>query len=183
MIKTETEINGVLLLDPLVHGDERGFFFEAWNRQRYAELGIDAEFVQDNHSRSVHGTLRGLHYQIPHAQGKLVRVIAGEVFDVAVDLRYDSATFGKWTAARLSSENRRMMWIPPGMAHGFLVLSAQAEFLYKCTDFYHPETEQILRWNDPDIDIKWPLNLIENREPLLSNKDGKGKGLREAKHF
>ncbi len=140
----ETSIRDVLLLDPVLHGDERGFFMEVWNRKTFSNVGITDDFVQDNHSRSVRGTLRGLHYQINHPQGKLVRVIVGEVFDVAVDLRRGSSTFGMWTGANLSASNRRMMWVPPGFAHGFYVTSEYAEFVYKCTDFYMPSYERAI---------------------------------------
>ncbi len=181
MTKTETDIKGVFLLDPVLHGDERGFFMEVWNRNAFAELGITDTFVQDNHSRSVGGTLRGLHYQIQCPQGKLVRVIAGEVFDVAVDLRRGSPTFGQWTGALLSEQNRRMMWVPPGMAHGFYVTSAHAEFVYKCTDFYRPEHERALRWDDPAIGIVWPL--CDGSAPLLSAKDSAASLLANADLF
>lgn len=181
MIKSMTEVNGVFLLDPAIHGDKRGFFFEVWNQRVFDDAGITAHFVQDNHSRSRFGTLRGLHYQIRHPQGKLVRVIAGEVFDVAVDLRCGSPTFGKWTGAILSEQNRRMMWVPPGMAHGFYVTSEYAEFVYKCTDFYAPEYERTLRWDDPDIAIKWPIE--SGSTPLLSPKDLEGTFLKDSELF
>jgi dTDP-4-dehydrorhamnose 3,5-epimerase len=181
MTKTETNVQGVFLLDPVLHGDERGFFMEVWNRKTFAALGITDTFVQDNHSRSIGGTLRGLHYQIRCPQGKLVRVIAGEVFDVAVDLRRSSPTFGQWTGAILSEQNRRMMWIPPGMAHGFYVTSAHAEFVYKCTDLYMPQHERALRWNDPVIAIAWPLR--DGQPPLLSAKDGAASMLANAECF
>jgi dTDP-4-dehydrorhamnose 3,5-epimerase len=157
----------VLLLRPRVFGDARGFFFESYNRKAFTELGIDAEFVQDNHSRSARGVLRGLHYQIQQLQGKLVRVVAGEVFDVAVDLRRSSPHFGRVVTFRLSAETHEMAWIPPGFAHGFLVLSETAEFLYKTTDYYAPQFERSLLWNDPALAIAWPLE----GEPLLSAKD------------
>jgi dTDP-4-dehydrorhamnose 3,5-epimerase len=160
----------VLLLRPKVFGDARGFFFESYNRKTFAEFGIEAEFVQDNHSRSAKGVLRGLHYQISQPQGKLVRVVAGEVFDVAVDLRRSSPHFGRVASFRLSAETHEMAWIPPGFAHGFLVLSEHAEFLYKTTDYYAPQFERCLRWNDPALDIAWPLD----GEPLLSAKDQAG---------
>ena len=160
----------VLLLRPRVFGDARGFFFESYNRKAFAELGINAEFVQDNHSRSAKGVLRGLHYQIRQPQGKLVRVAAGEVFDVAVDLRRSSPHFGRAAGFRLSAETHDMAWIPPGFAHGFLVLSEHAEFLYKTTDYYAPQFERSLLWNDPALDIAWPLQ----GEPLLSAKDRAG---------
>lgn len=169
MHKTPTAIHDVFILDPIVHGDARGFFMEVWNQQTFEALGINTAFVQDNHSRSLCGTLRGLHYQIQHAQGKLVRVIAGEVFDVAVDLRRGSPSFGQWVGTCLSAENHRMMWVPPGLAHGFYVTSPHAEFVYKCTDLYRPEYERTLRWDDPTIAIEWPL--IANQPLLLSSKD------------
>ena len=162
-----TQHPDVLLLRPKVFGDARGFFFESYNRKAYAEVGIGAEFVQDNHSRSAKGVLRGLHYQIRQPQGKLVRVVAGEVFDVAVDLRRSSPHFGRVASMRLSAETHEMAWIPPGFAHGFLVLSEYAEFLYKTTDYYAPEHERSLLWNDPALGIDWPLA----GEPLLSAKD------------
>lgn len=175
---TATSLPGVLLLEPRVIGDARGFFFESWNQRVFAELGIDARFVQDNHSKSAQGILRGLHYQSAHVQGKLVRVVAGEVFDVAVDMRRDSPTLGRWTGALLSAENHRMMWIPPGFAHGFYVTGESAEFLYKCTDFYAPEHEVSLRWDDPSIAIDWPL--LEGRPPVLSAKDAAACSFAEA---
>lgn len=176
---TETEIAAVLLVRPDVVADERGFFMEAWNRRTFAELGIDHDFVQDNHSRSVRGTLRGIHYQIRRPQGKLVRVTQGEVYDVAVDLRSSAATFGRWAAARLSAENRRMLWIPPGFGHGFCVVSDTAEVQYKCTDFYAPEHERCIRWDDPALAIPWPLEGA----PLLSERDARGKRLEDAECF
>ncbi|OJW88483.1 dTDP-4-dehydrorhamnose 3,5-epimerase [Thiobacillus sp. 65-1402] len=169
----------VLLLRPRVFGDTRGFFFESYNRKAFAELGIGAEFVQDNHSRSAKGVLRGLHYQIRQPQGKLVRVVAGEVFDVAVDLRRSSPHFGSVASFRLSAETHDMAWIPPGFAHGFLVLSEHAEFLYKTTDYYAPQFERSLLWNDPALDIAWPLQ----GEPLLSAKDQAGLPLAECEVF
>ena len=166
-----TELPGVVLLEPKVYGDARGYFYESYNRRRFAELtGVDLDFVQDNHSRSVRNVLRGLHYQIEHAQGKLIRVIAGEVYDVAVDVRRSSPYFGRHVGFRLSAENKRMAWIPPGFAHGFLVLSEQVEFLYKTTDYWHPEFERSLAWNDPQLAIQWPLT----QEPTLSDKDRRG---------
>ncbi|MFQ5735043.1 MAG: dTDP-4-dehydrorhamnose 3,5-epimerase, partial [Planctomycetaceae bacterium] len=149
----ETDIPGVLLIEPQVFDDARGFFMETYQKQRYAEAGISVEFVQDNLSRSARGTLRGLHYQIRHPQGKLVQVCDGEVFDVAVDLRKDRPTFGRWTGSTLSAENRRQFYVPPGVAHGFCVLSETATFFYKCTDYYHPEQERTLLWNDPQVGI------------------------------
>jgi dTDP-4-dehydrorhamnose 3,5-epimerase len=163
-----------MLLEPRVFGDDRGFFYESYNRQVFREVaGVDPDFVQDNHSRSVKGVLRGLHYQLPpKVQGKLVRVVQGEVFDVAVDIRPDSPTFGKWVGEVLSAENKRQMWIPPGFAHGFLTLSETAEFLYKTTDYYSPEHERCIAWNDASIGVKWPSELA----PLLSSKDEHGLG-------
>lgn len=162
-----TSLPEVLLIEPRAFEDERGFFFESYNRRALAEAGIDVEFVQDNHSRSNRGVLRGLHYQIEHAQGKLVRVIAGEVFDVAVDLRRSSPTFGHHVAMHLSAANRRMLFIPPGFAHGFLVISDVAEFLYKTTDYWYPAHERTLRWNDPALRIEWPMGV----SPTLAPKD------------
>ncbi len=173
---TPTELPEVLLLEPKVHGDERGFFFESYNRRTLAVAGIDADFVQDNHSRSVRNVLRGLHYQIDHAQGKLVRVVAGEVFDVAVDLRRSSPRFGRWSAALLSADNHRMLWIPAGFAHGFLVVSDAAEFLYKTTDYWHPQHERTLLWNDPALGIRWPLS----GSPTIAAKDAAGRTLAQA---
>ncbi|MEN8260163.1 MAG: dTDP-4-dehydrorhamnose 3,5-epimerase [Pseudomonadota bacterium] len=161
-----TELEGVALIEPDVFGDGRGFFMESWNRQRYADVGLEMDFVQDNVSFSVCGTLRGLHYQEPHSQGKLVQVLLGEVFDVAVDIRQGSPTFGRWVGVTLSSANRRQFYVPPGFAHGFCVNSGEALFSYKCTDYYHPEAEFGIAWNDPDLDIEWPV-----KEPLLSAKD------------
>lgn len=169
----------VLLIEPKVFGDARGFFFESYNRRTLAELKLDGEFVQDNHSRSARNVLRGLHYQIVHPQGKLVRVTAGEVFDVAVDLRRSSATFGRWVGHSLSAENKTMMWIPPGFAHGFCVTSDLAEFLYKTTDYWYPEHERCLLWNDPDLAIDWPLQ----HEPLLAAKDRSGARLKDAEVY
>ena len=167
---TATSIADVLLIEPRVFGDARGFFFESWNARAFAAAGIGAAFVQDNHSRSRRGVLRGLHYQIEHAQGKLVRVIEGEVFDVAVDLRRRSATFGRHVAIALSAESRRMLFIPPGFAHGFLVVSESAEFLYKTTDYWYPEHERTLLWNDAALGIAWPADLT----PTLAAKDATG---------
>lgn len=175
----ETGLSGVLILEPKVFGDERGFFMESYNRRVFAELGLPTDFVQDNHSRSARGVLRGLHYQIQQPQGKLVRVVRGAVYDVAVDLRRSSPTFGRWEGVELSEENRRMLWIPPGFAHGFLVLSNYADFLYKTTDFYAPEHERCIAWNDPAIGIAWPLE----GEPVLSAKDRAGKALAQAEVY
>ena len=173
---TATAIPDVLLIEPKVFGDSRGFFFESWNARAFAAAGIDASFVQDNHSRSHRGVLRGLHYQIQHAQGKLVRVVEGEVFDVAVDLRRSSATFGRHVAISLSAANHRMLFIPPGFAHGFLVVSDVAEFLYKTTDYWFPEHERTLLWNDPALGIDWPQGIA----PALAPKDAAGTSLAEA---
>jgi dTDP-4-dehydrorhamnose 3,5-epimerase len=173
---TPTALSDVLLVEPKVFGDERGFFFESWNRRAFAAAGIDAEFVQDNHSRSGRGVLRGLHYQIEHAQGKLVRVTEGEVFDVAVDLRRSSPSFGRSVGVVLSAANRRMLWIPPGFAHGFVVLSENAEFLYKATDYWYPQHERTLLWSDPALRIDWPLAGA----PTLAAKDAAGRLLADA---
>ncbi|MGH7337510.1 MAG: dTDP-4-dehydrorhamnose 3,5-epimerase [Myxococcota bacterium] len=177
---TPTAIPEVLLLEPKVFGDARGFFLESYNRRDFARAtGIDVDFVQDNHSRSAKNVLRGLHYQVRQPQGKLVRVAAGEVYDVAVDLRRGSPTFGRWAGFTLSAESKRMAWIPPGFAHGFLVLSESADFLYKTTDYYAPEHERTLLWNDPALGIDWPLR----GEPTLAAKDRSGKPLSEAESF
>jgi dTDP-4-dehydrorhamnose 3,5-epimerase len=173
-----TEIEGVLILEPRVFGDDRGFFMESFNQRVFDEaVGGHVEFVQDNHSRSTRGVLRGLHYQIaPHAQGKLVRVTQGAVFDVAVDIRKDSATFGRWVGVELSGQNHRQLWLPAGLAHGFLVLSDSADFLYKTTDYYTPQAERAIRWDDADIGIEWPL---AGRQPTLSGKDAAAPRLAE----
>jgi len=176
---TASALPDVKLVEPRVFGDERGFFFESWNRRALAAADIDVDFVQDNHSRSRRGVLRGLHYQVEHAQGKLVRVSEGEVFDVAVDLRRSSTTFGKALGVVLSAANKRMLWIPPGFAHGFLVLSDVAEFLYKATDYYYPEHERTLLWSDPALAIAWPLS----GEPTLAAKDAAGKPLADAEPY
>jgi dTDP-4-dehydrorhamnose 3,5-epimerase len=176
MLVSPTAISDVLLIEPKVFGDSRGFFFESWNARAFAAAGIDASFVQDNHSRSHRGVLRGLHYQIQHAQGKLVRVVEGEVFDVAVDLRRSSATFGRHVAISLSAANHRMLFIPPGFAHGFLVVSDVAEFLYKTTDYWFPEHERTLLWNDPALGIDWPQGIA----PALAPKDAAGTSLAQA---
>ena len=176
----ETNIPGVLVLEPKVFGDARGFFFESFNQRVWKEAtGLDTVFVQENHSRSVKNVLRGLHYQIRQAQGKLVRVIAGEVFDVAIDLRKSSPTFGKWTGIRLSAENKKQFWIPPGFGHGFVVLSDAAEFLYLTTDYYAPEHERAIIWNDPDLAIAWPFEGA----PVLSAKDQAAPAFRDAETF
>jgi dTDP-4-dehydrorhamnose 3,5-epimerase len=164
----ETPIKDVLIIEPKVFGDDRGFFLESWNDATFKELGLDWTFVQDNHSRSAKGVLRGLHYQNPNPQGKLVRVVAGSVFDVAVDIRKGSPTFGQWTGVHLSAANKRMFWVGPGLAHGFLSLEDNTDFLYKCTSIYSPKDEQALMWNDPQVGIEWPLDGIE---PTLSAKD------------
>jgi len=173
---TETAIPEVLLFEPTVHGDARGYFMETFRAAFFSGRGLDLEFVQDNQSRSAQGTLRGLHFQREFPQGKLVRVIAGEVFDVAVDLRESSATFGQWVGEVLSAESHRQLWVPPGFAHGFYVLSNSADLCYKCTDYYHPEDGHSLLWNDPDIGIEWPLL---SSEPLLSAKDAQAGRLAE----
>lgn len=176
-----TAIADVLVIEPAVFGDARGAFFESWNRRAFASVvGGDVDFVQDNHSVSARGVLRGLHYQLdPHAQGKLVRVVAGEVFDVAVDLRRSSPTFGRWVGERLSAANRRMMWIPRGFAHGFLVVSDMAEFLYKTSDYYAPREERTLLWNDPAVGVQWPLAGA----PVLKPRDAAGTPLADAETF
>ena len=166
---TATLLPEVRLIDPDLHGDARGFFLETWHESRYAAAGLSARFVQDNLSRSVRGTLRGLHYQLRRPQGKLVQVVTGAVFDVAVDLRRSSPTFGRWVAEVLSEENRRQMWVPEGFAHGFLVLSQTAEVAYKCTEFYDAEEDRAVRWNDPELGIAWPLP--DGASPILSAKD------------
>jgi len=175
----QTALPGVLILEPKVFGDSRGFFYESFNKKTLALVGITAEFVQDNHSRSSQGVLRGLHYQIKQPQGKLVRVVAGEVFDVVVDIRKKSPTFGKWLGEHLSAENKRILWVPPGFAHGFLVLSEYAEFLYKTTDYWAPEFERTIMWNDADLGVAWPIQ----GEPQLSVKDKQGKPFKEAEVF
>ena len=174
----ETSIPGVLILEPRVFGDARGFFFESFNQRVFDELtGTKHTFVQDNHSRSAKGVLRGMHFQTQQAQGKLVRVVRGAVYDVAVDIRRDSPTFGQWYGLELSEDNRRQLWIPPGLAHGFLVLSDVAEFLYKTTDYYAPQYEASLAWNDPSVGIAWPLQQYGITQPTLSAKDQVGKAL------
>lgn len=178
---TPTSIPDVLIIEPKVFGDERGFFFESFNQKVFTEkTGIISEFVQDNHSRSAQGVLRGLHYQIQQTQGKLLRVVAGEIFDVAVDMRKSSPTFGQWVGCILSAENKRQFWVPPGFAHGFLVTSDTADVLYKTTDYYAPQYERSLLWNDPDVGIEWPLNGIT---PILSVKDQEGQLLKTADLF
>ena len=175
-----TALSGVVVLEPRVFGDARGFFFESWNRRAFAEaIGGDVDFVQDNHSASERNVLRGLHYQVRQAQGKLVRSLAGEVYDVVVDLRRSSPTFGKWIGERLSAENHRMLWVPPGFAHGFLVLSERAEFLYKTTDYYAPQHERTLLWNDAAVGIAWPIDGT----PVLKANDAAGTPLAQAETF
>ena len=169
----------VLIVEPRVFGDDRGYFFENYNERELEKLGLRAHFVQDNHSRSARDVLRGLHYQIRQPQGKLVRVTAGEIYDVAVDIRRSSSTFGKWTAAMLSAANRKMCWVPPGFAHGFLVVSDHAEVQYKTTDYWAPQHERCILWNDPDLAISWP----HKGEPILSQKDRTGLPLKEAELF
>jgi dTDP-4-dehydrorhamnose 3,5-epimerase len=175
-----TELPGVLVIEPKVFGDDRGFFYESFNAREFENAsGLKLQFVQDNHSRSLKGVLRGLHYQVEHAQGKLVRVTAGEVLDVAVDIRRSSPHFGQWASVRLSAENNRQLWIPPGFAHGFVVLSDYAEFLYKTTDYYTPSAERCIRWDDPDLNIDWQLS----GPPTLSAKDQTGRSLKDADLF
>ncbi|TAF06078.1 MAG: dTDP-4-dehydrorhamnose 3,5-epimerase [Nostocales cyanobacterium] len=176
----KTEIPDVLIIEPQIFGDERGFFYESYNEKAFLEkVGISSHFVQDNHSRSLKNVLRGLHYQIQQPQGKLVRVVVGEVFDVAVDLRKSSATFGQWVGVYLSAENKHQFWIPPGFAHGFVVLSEYTEFLYKTTDYYAPQYDRTLLWNDPDLAISWPIE----DEPIVSAKDKVGKLFQEAEVY
>lgn len=177
--KIPTPLPGVFILEPRVFGDERGFFLESYNEKVFAEIGIAERFVQDNHSSSRRNVLRGLHYQVRNPQGKLVRVVEGEILDVAVDVRRSSPTFGKWEGVRLSGENKRMLWIPVGFAHGFRVISEKAQVLYKATDFYSPESERTLAWNDPDLKIDWSLD----GEPIVSAKDQRGSLLRDAETF
>lgn len=173
-----TDLAGVVLIEPKVFEDERGFFMETFHKPRFVAAGIDSEFVQDNHSRSRFGVLRGLHYQLSHPQGKLVRAVRGAVFDVAVDLRRSSATFGRWYGCELSEANRRQLYIPPGFAHGFCVTSDMAEVIYKCTEIYHPEDERTILWSDPTVGVKWPVN-----EPIVSAKDARGVPLATAECY
>jgi dTDP-4-dehydrorhamnose 3,5-epimerase len=176
----KTSIDGVVIIEPKVFGDERGFFLETFQSDRYKEqAGIDLPFVQDNHSRSAKGVLRGLHFQKTKPQGKLVRVVRGAVFDVAVDIRKDSPTYGQWEGVLLSEENKKQFWVPPGLAHGFLVLSDVADFEYKCTDYYDPSDEGSLIWNDPSVGIEWPLDLLDGVEIQLSGKDSTAGTLKE----
>ena len=176
----DTDIPDVKIIEPQVFGDERGFFMETWNQKRFEDLvtGKPTTFVQDNHSKSKQGILRGLHYQTENTQGKLVRVVSGEVFDVAVDVRTTSPTFGQWVGVYLSAENKRQLWVPEGFAHGFYVTSQEAEFVYKCTDYYNPEAEHSILWNDPDIGIAWPIK--ENFSVLLSQKDSNAPALKKS---
>ncbi len=176
---TPTRLSEVLLIEPKVFGDERGFFFESWTERAFDAAGIRARFVQDNHSRSARGVLRGLHYQIRRPQAKLVRVVAGEIFDVAVDIRRSSPSFGRWEGVRLDASAHRMLWVPAGFAHGFCVLSDFAEVLYKATDFYQPEDERCILWSDPELAIDWPVAT----SPVLSAKDAAGLRLRDAETF
>lgn len=176
-----TNIPDVVVVEPQVFGDNRGFFMETYRANILDELTGGKPFVQDNHSRSSHGILRGLHYQVYQTQGKLVRVVAGEVFDVAVDMRRQSPTFGQWAGVTLSAENKRQLWIPEGFAHGFYVLSDNAEFVYKCTDYYAPEYDRSLKWDDPEIGIDWPL--VDGKAPLISEKDDAGKPFQQADKF
>ena len=176
----ETDIPDLLILEPEVFGDDRGFFLESWNQRVFAELGLNQSFVQDNHSRSARGVLRGLHFQQPNPQGKLVRVVSGRVWDVAVDLRRSSPTFGKWAGVELSAANKKLFWVPAGFAHGFVSLEDGTDFLYKCTAFYDPQCEHSLAWDDPTVGIEWPLEGIE---PQLSAKDKAGKPLSEIEGF
>ncbi len=178
MIVTQTALPGVALIEPRVFGDDRGFFLESWNARTFAEHGLDLHFVQDNHSRSAKGVLRGLHFQLQQPQGKLVRVTAGAVFDVAVDVRRSSPHFGQWVGYELSAANKRMLWVPPGFAHGFLTLSDSADFLYKCTQFYDAADEASIRWDDPAIGIDWPLPGLT---PILSAKDAVAPALADAR--
>ncbi|MAR90259.1 MAG: dTDP-4-dehydrorhamnose 3,5-epimerase [Pseudomonadales bacterium] len=172
------KLNDAFYIEPKVHGDHRGFFMETWRDSWFEDLSLNYRFVQDNHSKSVRGSLRGLHYQISHPQGKLVRVTSGEVFDVVVDLRVDSPTFSQWEGIYLSAENKRIMWVPPGFAHGFYVVSDEAEFVYKCSEYFSPEDDRTLLWNDPDIGIEWPVEDFDN--VILSAKDKAGTPLKKA---
>ena len=176
----ETNIPDVLVLEPAVHGDHRGFFMETWRKEWFSEFAPGLEFVQDNHSKSVKGTLRGLHYQIHKPQGKFIRVVSGEIFDAVVDLRKSSSTFGQWAGVTLSAENKKSLWVPPGFAHGFYVLSESAEITYKCTDYYAAEHERSLLWNDPAVGIKWPLH---DSDVIISDKDNQGSHLPDCEIF
>ncbi|MEL7449494.1 MAG: dTDP-4-dehydrorhamnose 3,5-epimerase [Pseudomonadota bacterium] len=176
-----SKLEGVVLVEPKVFGDDRGFFMESWRDDLAGDAGIDVRFVQENHSRSGRGVLRGLHYQVKQAQGKFIRVVRGEVFDVAVDLRRQSKTFGQWYGTHLSEDNKHQLWVPPGFAHGFLTLSDTVDFLYKCTDYYAPEHERSILWNDPDLGIDWPLP--PSVTPLLSDKDANATPFAEAEYY
>lgn len=176
-----TRIPDVILIKPKVFGDSRGYFLETWQEKRFAEAGIPVKFVQDNHSHSQQYTLRGMHYQIQQAQGKLVRVTRGAVFDVAIDLRRNSSTFGQWVGAELDDIHHHMLWVPPGFAHGFLALSAEVDFLYKCTDFYAPQHERTIRWNDPAVGIEWPLPA--GQQPIIAPRDAQAGGIKDAECF
>jgi dTDP-4-dehydrorhamnose 3,5-epimerase len=176
-----TRLSGVVRIQPKAYGDDRGYFSETWQEQKFAAAGIEAHFVQDNHSHSIRHTLRGLHYQIQQPQGKLVRVVQGAAFDVAVDMRSSSPTFGQWVGFELSAQNQQMLWVPPGFAHGYLALSERVDFLYKCTDFYAPAYERSVRWDDPDVAIAWPLSA--GMAPLLSPKDASAPLFKDAERF
>ncbi|MBY5947391.1 dTDP-4-dehydrorhamnose 3,5-epimerase [Photobacterium rosenbergii] len=175
----DTKIPDVKIIEPAVFGDERGFFMETWQQEKFSQLVAERQFVQDNHSKSKKGILRGLHYQTENTQGKLVRVVSGEVYDVAVDIRKDSPTFGQWVGVLLSAENKRQLWVPEGFAHGFYVTSESAEFVYKCTDYYNPKAEHSIAWNDPALGIEWPLD----GEPSLSAKDAEGTLFKDAEYL
>lgn len=177
----KTQCLDVFIIEPKVYRDRRGFFTETYNKKTFEINGVPFEFVQDNHSHSSFGVLRGLHYQIQHAQGKLVRAVAGTIFDVAVDLRRDSKTFGHWVGAFLSAENQQMLWVPPGFAHGYYVLSEQADVVYKTTDYYHPDYERCIRWDDPELNIEWPIPAMET--PILSEKDAAGSSFKDAEVY
>lgn len=181
MIIEKTLLPEVLIIQPKVFEDSRGFFMETWNKEKFSEAGLNLTFVQDNHSRSIKNTLRGLHYQLQRPQGKLIRVSLGEIFDVVVDLRKSSPNYGKWIGQTLNSEKKQILWIPPGFAHGFLVLSDAAEFQYKCTDFYNPAFERCIRWNDDKLDICWPLEA--GQKAILSDKDQKGQHFEQAEVY
>ena len=176
-----TRLPEVVLIKPRVFGDSRGFFFETWQQQKFAAAGIDVRFVQDNHSHSIRHTLRGLHFQIQHPQGKLIRVARGEVFDVALDIRRSSPRFGQWVGVRLTDTNHHMLWVPPGFAHGYLALSEEIDLLYQCTDFYAPEHERAIRWNDPQLGVQWPL--ASDVTPILSGKDQIAPLFKEAQSY
>ncbi len=177
----DTDIPDVKILKPEVFGDDRGFFIETWRAETFKKQVADIDFVQDNHSKSGQGVLRGLHYQIRHPQGKLVRVVVGEAFDVAVDIRKQSTTYGHWVGTRLNADNKEMLWVPPGFAHGFYVLSAAVELIYKCTDYYFPEYDRSIKWDDPDIGIDWPL--LDGKPPVLSEKDQQGRTFKTAEVY